>query len=258
MANADQTPLLGLPNIPGARGQSPRNAALAPGPAIVHHRTMRWTIPNLLTMFRILAAPGLALAFLVFDRPAADWVAFGLFAAASITDFFDGWLARRMGKITEIGKMLDPVADKAMVIVALAALMGLYASGPPVSDLRPYSYPSFVLVIPVTVIILREVLVSGLREYLGDVKIRVSRLAKWKTTIQMFAIGLLLLAVPLRSSGRRLGLTDGPIGEHLATVPAVIMIVGAMALWLAAILTAITGWDYFRKGLAYIRAKEES
>ncbi len=152
---------------------------------------MIWTVSNILTFARVLAAPVVALVFVLVDRPLADWVAFVLFVVAALTDYVDGWLARRWEQISEIGKMLDPIADKAMVTIALAVLAGLIGI-------------SFWYVVPVAAILLREVLVSGLREYLGDVKLPVTQLAKWKTTAQMVAIGwLLLLPAGRRRAGDR-------------------------------------------------------
>ena len=185
---------------------------------------MIWTIPNLLTVFRVLAAPFVALVFAFFDKPLAGWIAFVLFVAAALTDFVDGWAARRWGQVSEIGKMLDPIADKAMVTIALAALMGLIGL-------------EFWYVLPASAILLREVLVSGLREYLGDVKLPVTTLAKWKTTSQMVAIGALLLFQP--------GGSDWSTGMYL----------GIVLLWLAALLTVMTGWDYFSKGAEIIRRR---
>lgn len=186
---------------------------------------MIWTTSNILTIARVLAAPCLALVFVLVERPLADRLAFVLFTAAALTDYVDGWLARRWGQISEVGKMLDPIADKAMVTVALAVLTGLVGL-------------SFWYVVPMAAILLREVLVSGLREYLGDVKLPVTQLAKWKTTAQMFAIGWLLLFLPD---------VDGPgLGTYS----------GYALLWVAAVLTVITGWDYFQKGTAVLRARE--
>lgn len=185
---------------------------------------MIWTIPNLLTAFRVLAAPFVALAFAFFDGPLAGWFAFGLFALAALTDFVDGWAARRWGQVSEIGKMLDPIADKAMVVIALAALTGLIGL-------------EFWYVLPASAILVREVLVSGLREYLGDVKLAVTPLAKWKTLTQMVAIGALLLFQPG--------------GDHLNAG----MYLGIVLLWISALLTAVTGWDYFSKGAAIIRQR---
>ena len=191
---------------------------------------MTWTIPNILTAARILAAPGVAVVFLVFDRPLADWIAVILFIGAALTDFLDGWLARRLDQISALGKMLDPIADKAMVIIALMTVVWTHAQ-------------AALLIVPAVLIVLREVLVSGLREYLGDIKLAVTGLAKVKTAVQMIAIGCLLGAEPLRT-------TFG--GGNTADM------VGITLLFLAAALTAQTGWDYFRKGLAYIRDKEDA
>jgi CDP-diacylglycerol--glycerol-3-phosphate 3-phosphatidyltransferase len=135
---------------------------------------MTWNIPNALTIGRLLAAPCLALMFLYFTRPYADLLAVFLFVIAAITDWFDGYLARAWKQETKLGTMLDPIADKAMVAIALMVIVGY-------SSMSPW------LVLPATVILFREVFVSGLREYLGDTAgtLKVTRLAKWKTTFQM-------------------------------------------------------------------------
>jgi len=199
---------------------------------------MIWTVPNMLTMSRVAAAPGLALVFVVFARPAADIIAFVLFALAAVTDFFDGWLARRWAQESPLGRMLDPIADKAMVVIGLALLMAIY-------PLQAW------LIVPAAVILLREVLISGLREFLGDVKLAVTGLAKWKTTVQMVAIGLLFLAEPVNVADA-LAYGESP-RERMG---AAVLAFAAGLLWLAATLTVITGWDYFAKGLPYIRSKE--
>src|SRR6056297_81014 len=141
---------------------------------------MTWTVPNILTALRLLAAPGVAVMFLYFTRPYADWFALLLFVGAAVTDWFDGYLARLWKQETKLGTMLDPIADKAMVVIALAVILGY-------SSMSPW------LVLPATVILFREVFVSGLREYLGDTAgtLKVTRLAKWKTTLQMVAIAVL-------------------------------------------------------------------
>ena len=225
---------------------------------------MIWTVPNILTIGRILAAPCLALCFVVFDRPTADWVAFFLFVIAAVTDFFDGWLARRLGQITEVGKMLDPIADKAMVIMAFVVLMAMAPLPDPniwqdFWDLRVWA------IVPIAIIVLREVSISGLREFLGDVKLPVTRLAKWKTAVQMIAIGVLLIGAAAREqvrfdaydrSGAVVDVYDGSL--VLIGLAEWLTVGGLALLWLAAILTLVTGWDYFRKGLAYIQAQEES
>ena len=141
---------------------------------------MTWTLPNILTAGRLLAAPGVAVMFLYFTRPYADWFALMLFVMAAITDWFDGYLAREWKQETKMGAMLDPIADKAMVVIALMVIVGY-------SSMSPW------LVLPATVILFREVFVSGLREFLGDVAgtLKVTKLAKWKTTAQMVAIAVL-------------------------------------------------------------------
>ncbi len=127
---------------------------------------MKWNIPNILTLLRLIAAPGVAVMFLYFTRPYADALAMVLFIAAAVTDWFDGYLARAWGQETKLGAMLDPIADKAMVVIALMVIVAF-------SSWSPW------LVLPATVILFREVFVSGLREYLGDVSgtLKVTRLA---------------------------------------------------------------------------------
>jgi len=183
------------------------------------------TLPNLLTMGRVAAAPLFGIVFLFGTGQAAHWIAFALFTAAALTDFLDGWLARRLDRISALGRMLDPIADKAMVVVALAALMHL--SG----------YSAWI-VLPALAILLREVLISGLREFLGAIKLPVTRLAKWKTTAQMLGVAGLLLAGATASGGLRLA--------------AVLM------LWLAALLTVVSGWDYFRQALPHLQERDGS
>lgn len=183
------------------------------------------SIPNALTLFRVLAAPFVALVYLMFARPFADIAAFGLFSFAAATDFLDGWLARRWGQVSAFGRMMDPIADKAMIAVTGAVLMALYELAP-------------LVVVPVTAILMRETLVSGLREYLKGARVLdVTLLAKWKTTAQLFSMGLLFLAGSME--------TD------------LVLYLGYALLWVAAGLTVITGWDYFQKGIAYIRAQED-
>ncbi len=188
-------------------------------------RGMDLNIPNILTLFRVVAAPCVALVFLVAERPLADMAAFLLFTVAAISDFFDGWLARKWGQVSAFGRMLDPIADKAMVAITGAILLALHGLAP-------------LVVIPVTIILLRETLVSGLREYLKGARVLdVTVMAKWKTTAQMMAFGGLLMA----------GAFDAGWIEPVSLI----------LLWVAAALTAITGYDYFAKGLAHI-AREET
>ena len=217
---------------------------------------MRWTLPNILTVGRLLAAPAFALCFAVLPRPVADIVALVLFVGASVTDYLDGHLARRWGQITAFGQMLDPIADKAMVIMALAVLLGL-------SGLDP------LVVLPTALILFREVFVSGLREYLGaDAgRLKVTGLAKWKTTVQMVAIIVLMIAGIAQHWMEQIYYSSDPArfeavlaGEDedtrgllwIAALYDFARIVGVILLWLAGILTLITGVDYFRKALPYL------
>jgi cardiolipin synthase len=178
-------------------------------------------LPNLLTLARIVVIPVIVALFYV-PGDGARWLVFALFAAAGITDFLDGWLARRMGVTSAIGRFLDPIADKLLVA---ALLLMLVSSG----VLSPGG------VIAALIIMLREVLVAGLREHLAEMRVGlpVSKLAKWKTTVQMAALGLLLLS---------------PLAPPGWPMPAV----GEACLWLAALLTAVTGWDYLRTALRHM------
>ncbi|MFC3614068.1 CDP-diacylglycerol--glycerol-3-phosphate 3-phosphatidyltransferase [Lutimaribacter marinistellae] len=192
---------------------------------------MIWNLPNILTLLRLLAAPALAVMFLYFDRPYADWFALILFAGASITDWIDGYLARAWKQETKMGAMLDPIADKAMVVIALMILVG-------------YSHEHWTpwLVLPATVILFREVFVSGLREFLGDVAgtLKVTKLAKWKTTLQMVAIAVLFAQGIFEHYGNATGASwTGNAGLVL--------------IWIAAALTLITGVDYLRKAMPHLK-----
>lgn len=215
---------------------------------------MTWTIPNILTVIRLFAAPAVALAFVVFTRPTADWVALGLFVGASLTDFVDGWIARKWNQQSRFGAMLDPIADKAMVMIALAVVLGN-------SGMSPW------LVIPASMIFLREVFVSGLREFLGaDAgRLAVTKLAKWKTTSQMVALAILIGAMGVEemhywmyhsmSSADYEAALTGPSGGAVywaANVGYWGGWLGAALLWIAGSLTLITGWDYFVKALPFL------
>lgn len=218
---------------------------------------MTWNLPNILTVLRLIAAPGVAVMFLYFTRPYADWFALTLFVVAAVTDWFDGYLARAWKQETKLGAMLDPIADKAMVVIALMVIVGY-------SSMSPW------LVLPATLILFREVFVSGLREYLGDTAgtLKVTSLAKWKTTAQMAAIAVLFgqgvfehylgmsawgmdpQMIDDILSGREedlLGLRWKLTGMELSWWG------GLTLLWIAAGLTAITGVDYFRKALPYVK-----
>jgi len=229
------------------------NAAPGSGPK----RMSTWTVPNILTVLRLLAAPGVAVMFLYFHRPWADWFALALFSLAAITDFFDGYLARAWKQESRLGAMLDPIADKAMVVIALLVITGY-------SGMDPW------LILPATAILFREVFVSGLREFLGDKAglLKVTSLAKWKTTAQMTAIAVLFLAMGLEyireaatmRSQRALIETLSDIGTQDVSLVDLakhggnyVWNFGLALIWIAAILTLITGWDYFRKALPFLR-----
>lgn len=183
-------------------------------------------LPNVLTLSRIAAIPLLVLLVALRD-PTADMLAAILFTIAGITDWLDGRLARTRRQLSDLGRMLDPIADKLLVGATLMLLVGFHL------------LPEFGIY-PAIVIMLREILVSGLREYLAGIRIGlpVTRLAKWKTAAQMGALGFLLL-------GDRGAIILG-IGGFPATA------IGGVLLWLAAILTLITGWDYLTAGLRHI------
>lgn len=182
-------------------------------------------LPNILTLSRIAAIPLLVVLVALHD-PAADLAACVLFSAAAITDYFDGMLARSRRQQSDLGRMLDPIADKLLVGASLMMLAG--------QDRLPGMglYPAIV-------IMLREILVSGLREYLAGIRIGlpVTRLAKWKTGFQMGALGTLLA-----------GDTSAAL-LHLQFLP--ISAIGEVMLWVAAALTLITGWDYLTAGLRH-------
>jgi CDP-diacylglycerol--glycerol-3-phosphate 3-phosphatidyltransferase len=218
---------------------------------------MRWTIPNILTMLRLLAAPGVAVLFLYFARPWADWFALFLFVAAATTDWIDGRLARAWNQETKLGAMLDPIADKAMVVIALLVITGF-------SGMDPW------ILLPATVILFREVFVSGLREYLGDTAgtLKVTKLAKWKTTAQMVAIAVLFAKGVFEHYFGMLafGLGDEMVGAILSgQEPDLLGLtwlyhgtitswwIGVGLLWIAALLTLVSGWDYFRKSLPHLK-----
>jgi cardiolipin synthase len=181
-----------------------------------------WTLPNLLTLSRIVAVP-LLVAFLWWPGWAAGYgIAFALYCLMGVTDYFDGYLARANGAVSRLGIFLDPIADKIMVAAVVLILVGT-------GDIAGLE------VIAALIILLREIAVSGLREFLAQVQVSVpvSRLAKWKTTLQLVALGGIIL------------------GGALPEMPWVHQ-VGIVALWGAAVLTVLTGWDYLRVGLKHM------
>ncbi len=182
---------------------------------------MLTNLPNLLTLSRIGVIPILAMVIYV-NQPATRWIALALFTLAGITDYFDGYLARNRGQVSALGRFLDPIADKLLVAAVLLMLVGVDSI-------------AGATLLPALVILCREVLVSGLREYLAEIRVRlpVSKLAKWKTTIQMVTLGFLIV---------------GDAGPDALPVQAI----GDVGLWIAATLTFITGYTYLSEGLKHM------
>ncbi|MFV0622857.1 CDP-diacylglycerol--glycerol-3-phosphate 3-phosphatidyltransferase [Sphingomonas sp. ac-8] len=184
------------------------------------------TLPNILTLSRIFAVP-LLVAFLWWPQWAAGYgIAFALYCLMGVTDYFDGYLARANGTVSKLGVFLDPIADKIMVAAVILMLVGTRHDAAPIAGIH---------LIAALVILLREIAVSGLREFLAglQVSLPVSRLAKWKTTLQLVAFGALILA--------------GALPDMTW-----VQVVGLACLWGAAVLTLITGWDYLRVGLRHM------
>jgi cardiolipin synthase (CMP-forming) len=184
------------------------------------------TLPNILTLSRIIAVPVLV-ALLWQPGWELGWlIGWLLYGVVAITDYFDGYLARAQGTVSKLGVFLDPIADKILVVAVILMLVGTRHEAASITGIH---------LIPALIILLREIAVSGLREFLAglSVSVPVSKLAKWKTTFQMLALGALILAGGL---------------------PQVLWIkqVGIASLWAAAALTLITGWDYLRVGLKHM------
>ncbi len=180
-------------------------------------------VPNFLTFLRILTIPVIVITFYFDDAIFAHRLAAGLFLLASISDFLDGYIARRFNVITKLGKMLDPIADKLLISAILLMLAKFRKANE----------------IPCLLILTREFFISGLREFLGElhISVPVSRLAKIKTTMQMIALFILLLG----SKGSGIKVLDS---------------VGQISLWLAAMLTLVTGYSYAKASIRYIIRKE--
>jgi len=181
-----------------------------------------WNLPNILTYGRIAAVPVVA-GLLMWGGNTARWTALAIYIAAAISDFFDGYLARRWQQQSSLGRMLDPIADKVLVAVVLLVLSA--------DDILRGGH-----IWAAVIILSREVLVSGLREYLGElqVSVPVTKIAKWKTTVQLLSIGFLIA---------------GPAGD---TVVPYVTQAGIGLLWIAAALTLYTGYDYFRAGIRHV------
>src|ERR1051326_6572098 len=186
------------------------------------------SLPNLLTLSRIFAVP--ILVFLLWKPAPWDYaITFVLYCIVGITDYFDGYLARAQGRISKLGQFLYPIADKIMVAAVIIMLMASRKADGDVPIIEDFN------VVPALIIMLREIIVSGLREFLAELKVGmpVSRLAKWKTTFQLVSLGALIL------------------GGALPHQPWV-HLVGVVSLWAAAALTLVTGYDYLRTGLRHM------
>ena len=191
---------------------------------------MLMNLPNILTFSRIVAIPIMVCLLLFVADPAGSWLAFSVYTYACITDFFDGYLARAWHQQSAFGRFLDPIADKLLISSVLLVLVGID---------RFHG----VTVLPAAVILCREILVSGLREFLAEVRVSmpVSNLAKWKTSIQMLAMGFLLVG------------NSGPDFGPVSTLE-----IGIYGLWVAASLTVITGIDYLIAGLRHIHETDQA
>ena len=186
-------------------------------------RSAAFNLPNILTYARLAAVPAVV-ALLFWPRDDwMRWAALVIFIAAGVTDYFDGYLARAYAQQSALGRMLDPIADKLLVAACLLML---------VNSRTIQGYHLWAAI----VILCREILVSGLREYLAGLKVSVpvSRVAKWKTALQLVAVGFLIA---------------GPAGEKI--LPGTIRI-GWTLLWIAAILTLYTGWDYMKASIRHV------
>ena len=179
------------------------------------------SVPNLLTLSRIAVIPLIVALFFV-EGGAARWGCVLLFSAAAITDYFDGWLARRWGETSNFGRFLDPIADKLLVVTTIVLLIA-------------FDRMTLLTVIPAVIIVCREIVVSGLREFLAALRagLPVSVLAKWKTAIQMVALGILIA---------------GDAGPAILPV----QLIGEVGLWIAGMLTIVTGYDYLKASAPYV------
>jgi cardiolipin synthase (CMP-forming) len=189
-----------------------------------------FSLPNVLTYGRILAVPAIVAILFWPKDESMRWWALAIYIVAAITDYFDGYFARAWHQYSAIGRMLDPIADKLLVAATLLML---------VADETIASWSLWAAII----ILCREILVSGLREFLAELRVSVpvTRIAKWKTTAQLVAIGFLIA---------------GPAGDSLLPEGWTTTI-GIVLLWIAAALTLYTGWDYFRSGIRHLIAEDE-
>ena len=188
-------------------------------------RSQALSLPNILTYGRLVAVPAVVGLLFWPEDLWSRWIALAIFVAAAITDYLDGYFARAYAQQSALGRMLDPIADKLLVAACLLMLV----ADATIRDTALWA---------AIVILSREILVSGLREFLAELKVSVpvSRVAKWKTTLQLVAVGFLIA---------------GPAGEMV--LPGTVLI-GTGLLWIAAVLTIYTGWDYLKAGLRHVMA----
>jgi cardiolipin synthase len=181
---------------------------------------------NILTMSRIAAIPAIV-GFMMIPGLVWHWIALVLFIIACATDWFDGYVARRLDQVSPLGRFLDPIADKLVVAAVLLILVSI-------------RHIDGWAVLAALIILCREILVSGLREFLAELRVGmpVSVLAKWKTAVQMVALGFLIVAKPE------------------SEVPINAMLIGEILLWIAAVLTLITGYDYMTLGLKHMAGEQ--
>jgi len=186
---------------------------------------MLMNLPNLLTLSRILVIPALCGAFWL-PGSWSNGVPLGLFIIAGVTDWLDGHIARRYGQHSDLGRFLDPVADKLLVSATILMLVA-------------FDRIAGITVLAAIVILCREILVAGLREFLAELRVRlpVTKLAKWKTAVQMVAIGFLLA---------------NDSGPAWVQAP----LIGHVGLWIAALVTLYTGYDYLQAALHHVTASE--
>jgi cardiolipin synthase (CMP-forming) len=183
-------------------------------------------LPNILTLSRIVTVP-ILVGLLWYPGWELGWLlGFALYCLMGVTDYFDGYLARAQGTVSKLGVFLDPIADKIMIAAVILMLVGTRHDAASITGVH---------LIPALIILLREITVSGLREFLAGLRVSlpVSQLAKWKTAFQMIALGALILA--------------GGLPDQLW-----IRMVGVVSLWTAALLTLVTGWDYLRAGIKHM------
>lgn len=187
-------------------------------------RTSFFTIPNIITISRIFSIPFIVACFYI-DGFVAHLTATVLFVLACITDFFDGYFARQWNQVSAFGRFLDPVADKLLVSTILLMLSGTGS----ISGIHTAG---------ACIILAREIIVSGLRQFMSEMQmiVPVTRFAKWKTVMQMFSISCLLCA---------------------AMFPEIKVIhnLGIISLWIAVFMTIFTGVRYLKFGVTKIGNK---